>query len=73
MYTIRQQHYERFAREVETEDFGPLEDVHDFVIMHCQDNASDVAEEETYNCLRATLAMYIDDPDSHEVFETYRK
>jgi len=72
MNTTRIEQAERFCREVETEDFGPLEDVHEFVVMHCQDNASDVEESEVYNCLRSTLAMYIDDTQAAEVFEAYR-
>jgi len=48
-------------------DLGDLEDVRAYVELHALDNAAG-----NYDTAKATVEIYMDDPDSAAIFKGYR-
>ena len=64
---------ERFADWLANKDLGPLEDVRPYVEMEAIQNVSDVPVSEQFDVAKFTVEMWLDDTDSAEFFNEYRK
>lgn len=65
---------EAWDRYFSEQDLGDLEDVREFVGMHCAQNADDSPGQNWLEVAIATLGGYLDERDvAHEVFNYYRR
>ena len=64
---------ERFADWLANKDLGPLEDVRPYVEMEAIQNVFDVPVSEQFDVAKFTVEMWLDDTDSAEFFNEYRK
>jgi len=63
---------QKFITWLASTDLGPLEDVRHYVEAHAIENIVDVEVERQFEVAKATVAMWIDDPDSQHEFDGYR-